>query len=93
MIPKQDIIDGLPIRWTFHCWMCAPHARWEFTDWRRYLLSWDLRGYQKVFDLFEHPQFMHDTQHFLSCNNADTIAGFIKFWFKCCKEYEKLLNE
>lgn len=94
MIPKQDIIDGLPIRWAFYRWMSGHSSHgWEFEKWRKYLLGSNERGYEKVFSMFTDPRFKSDTIHFLDYNRATTLAGFIKYWFKCCEEYEKLLNE
>ena len=89
VIPKEDIIDGLPIRWAFYHWVSGHSSHgWEFAKWRRYLLSSNIRGYQKVFDVFKDERFMYDAKRFLACNNANTLAGFIRFYQKCLTDYE-----
>jgi len=91
MIPKQDIIDGLPIRWAFHKWLTG--GQWKFNEWRECLLSFNQRGYEIVYEVFNDERFMLDTRHFLEAHNAMTLTGFIKLWLKSCKEYQQLLND
>ncbi len=93
VIPKQDIVEGLPIRWAFYRFVSGHSVHgWKFSKWREYLLGFNRHGYEIVFEVFNDESFMQDTKNFLCCNQANTLAGFISFWFKCCKEYEKLLD-
>jgi hypothetical protein len=93
LIPKQDIIEGMPIRWAFHCWLTPPESRWKFTEWRDYLLSFDEPSYEMIPVIFTDYRFRHDVQGFLCCNNASTLAGFIRFYIKCQVEYTQLIKE
>lgn len=89
-IPKQDIIDGLPIRWAFHVWLTG--GQWKFKEWREYLLSFNQRGYEMIKDIYTEPRFRLDVIHFLDFNRATTLAGFIRFYLKCQDEYAQLLK-
>ena len=105
MIPKQDIIAGLPIRWAFTYWRSGPGG-WKFEHWRDYLLRMEESGAKgncihdhdcvstkKIFRIFDEPDFMWSTRKFLECNNASTLAGFIRFYQECLEQYKAELKE
>lgn len=96
-IPKQDLINALPIRWAFHVWYCG-RPQWVFQEWRDYLIEPNSDYVIQCIERFvlgkdeSDPSFPNNALGFLTHNRATTLAGFIRFWLKCCREYKALLE-
>lgn len=104
IIPRQDLINVLPIRWAFHCSNDDGSPRspqWHFPEWRDYLMEPTLEAFDGHIHNIRHilynkgtdQTFPQMTKDILTYNNARTLVGFIHFWSKCCREYKELLIE
>lgn len=97
-IPEKDVRYMLPLRWRFHLWANGGEPQWEFKEWREYLLGWEKGGielfisYMLRYPFVTAPTALDRGYKCLQSYNATTLAGFIRFYRQCLKEYEAALG-